>query len=76
MKIRVVGSGCATCKRLHEQVQRIVEENGIDAEVDYSTDVNELIEAGVMGSPGLFIDGQVVHVGSIDDERLFKLLEA
>lgn len=76
MNIRVVGSGCATCERLHKQVLRIVEANGIDAQVEYSTDVNELIGAGVMGSPGLFIDGHVAHVGSIDDEGLIELLEA
>lgn len=74
--IRVVGSGCPTCKRLHEMVQKAVAENKIDAAVEYSADFNELVEAGAMGSPGLFKNGKLIKVGMPKDEQeLLKLLQ-
>ena len=72
--IRVVGSGCPTCKRLHEMAQTMVQEQKIDAIVEYSTDINELIEAGAMGSPGLFKNGKLIKVGMPEKEELKKLL--
>ncbi len=73
MKIKVIGSGCPTCTKLHEMVLKLKEEKKIDAEVEYSKDVSELIELGVMGSPALVIDGKVANVGMPDNEE--KLLE-
>lgn len=56
MKIRVVGSGCPTCKRLYKTVQQVVKDLGVDAEVEYSTNVQEIVEMGLMQSPILIID--------------------
>lgn len=63
MKIKVIGSGCPTCTKLHEMVLKLKEEKKIDAEVEYSKDISELVELGVMGSPALVIDGEVANVG-------------
>ncbi len=72
--IRVVGSGCPTCKRLYEMVKLLVEKESIDATVEYSTDFNELVEAGAMGSPGLFKNGELIKVGMPDENELKKLI--
>jgi protein-disulfide isomerase len=48
----------------------------IKAEVEYSQDINELIELGVMGSPALVVNGKVVKVGMVKDEKeLLKILK-
>ncbi len=73
MKIKVIGSGCPTCIRLHELVVKLKKEGKIKADVQYSKDINELIELGVMGSPALVIDGKVANVGMPESEE--KLLE-
>jgi small redox-active disulfide protein 2 len=74
--IRVVGSGCPTCKQLHEMVKQAVAEQQIDAEVEYSTDFIELVEAGAMGSPGLFKNGTLVKVGMPKDkEELLRIIK-
>ncbi len=73
MKIKVIGSGCPTCTKLHQWVVKLKDEGNINAEVEYSKDINELIELGVMGSPALVIDGKVVNVGMPENEE--KLLE-
>jgi len=72
MKIKVIGSGCPTCIKLHQWVVKLKEEGKINAEVEYSKDINELIELGVMGSPALVIDGEVANVGMPENEE--KLL--
>jgi len=72
MKIKVIGSGCPTCHKLHEMVLSLKKAGKIKAEVEYSKDINELIELGVMGSPALVIDGKVANVGMPENEE--KLL--
>jgi len=64
MKISVLGSGCATCKKLHETVIEVVKNEGIKADVEYSTDVTRIVELGLMHSPVLVIDGVPVELRS------------
>lgn len=64
MKIQVLGSGCPTCKNLYELTQTAVKELGIDAEIEYITDITKIIELGVMQSPVLTIDGKIAMLGS------------
>ena len=64
MKIQVLGSGCATCKKLYEITQRAVV--GLDASVEYITGeegIQKIVELGAMGSPVLSVDGKIAMVG-------------
>ena len=64
MKIQVLGSGCATCKKLYEITQKAV--IGLDANVEYITGpegVQLIMELGAMGSPVLSVDGKIAMVG-------------
>lgn len=63
MKIQVLGSGCATCKKLYELTQEAVSELKLTADVEYITDVERIIALGVMQSPVLAVDGRVVLAG-------------
>jgi small redox-active disulfide protein 2 len=74
MKIKVLGSGCATCKALYEKIKKLAAEGKINATVEYSSDINDLINEGVMGSPAILIDGKVVKVGNPSEAELFKIL--
>jgi small redox-active disulfide protein 2 len=73
MKIKIIGSGCPTCHKLHEMVLSLKKEGKIKADVEYSKDINELIELGVIGSPALLVNGKVANVGMPENE--IKLLE-
>jgi len=64
MKIQVLGSGCPTCKNLYELTKTAVAELGIEAEVEYITDISKIIEMGIMQSPVLVIDGKLAMTGS------------
>lgn len=70
--IQVFGSGCPSCKRLFERAQEAVRELGLDTEVEYVTDLQRLIELGVMQSPVLAIDNEPVIVGYIPDPEEIK----
>jgi small redox-active disulfide protein 2 len=75
MKIQILGSGCATCKKLHEMVEIIVKENGGKDIVEYLTGdagTDKIIELGVMGSPVLLVDGKVAMVGFVPDKNKIK----
>lgn len=70
MKISVLGTGCATCKRLNETVKWVVENNHINATVEYSDDVTRIVELGLMRSPVLVIDGKVVDLKSDSEKEI------
>ena len=75
MKIEVVGSGCATCKKLFEIVQKAVSELKMDVKVEYVTDIQKIVAMGLMQSPVLLVDDKPVLVGfSSDIEKIKKLI--
>lgn len=76
MKIQVLGSGCATCKKLFEIVQKAVSELKMNVQVEYITDVQKIIAMGLMQSPVLVINESPVLVGfSSDIEEIKKLIQ-
>jgi small redox-active disulfide protein 2 len=76
MQIQVLGSGCSTCKHLYELTKKAVAELGIEAEVEYITDISKIIEMGVMSSPVLAVNGKPVMVGfSADIDKIKELIK-
>lgn len=75
--IQILGSGCPTCAQLHELVKQITSKLNIQVKIEYITDINKLIESGIMGSPALVINGKPVLVGGYNsdlvEEELKKL---
>lgn len=65
MNIKVIGTGCDKCDKLYENVMRAVEETGVDATVEKVEDLMEIVKLGVMTSPALMFDGEMISVGKI-----------
>lgn len=65
MKIEILGTGCAKCKRLHQLVEKVVAEAGVDAEITKVERLEEIVKYGVAFTPGLVIDGIVKAAGGI-----------
>ena len=63
MKIEILGTGCAKCKTLYENVQKALEESGKSAEVVKVEDIPSIMKYGVMSTPALVLDGQVLFSG-------------
>ncbi len=72
MKIQILGMGCTSCKKLYRQTQEAVKEMGIEAEVEYSDDMQKIVEMGLMTSPVLAIDGRPVISGFVPHKEEIK----
>jgi small redox-active disulfide protein 2 len=68
LTIKVLGSGCANCKRLEEMARKAVENMAIEAEITKVTDYGEIAEYDVMSTPGLVINEKVVMSGRVPAE--------
>jgi small redox-active disulfide protein 2 len=68
MKIQVLGTGCPKCKALAERVESVAADMGLDCEIVKVTDINEIMNFGVMMTPGLAVDGQVKSSGKLPSE--------
>lgn len=65
MKIEILGTGCAKCKTLYENVKMAVAESGKSAEVVKVEDIPSIMKYGVMSTPALVIDGAVKFTGKV-----------
>ena len=65
MKIKVLGSGCANCQTLEKRTSQAVNLLGLDADIEKVTDYTAIAAYGVMSTPALVIDEQVVLTGRV-----------
>lgn len=65
MKIQILGTGCTKCRQLEANVREAVAQKGSSAEIEKVSDINQIMEMGVMMTPALVIDGEVTSVGKV-----------
>ena len=74
--IKVLGSGCASCHALYENTKEAVQKMGLLIEVEYVTDMQKIMEYGVMSMPALVVNEKVVSMGKVlksaDIEKLLR----
>ncbi len=68
MNIKILGGGCANCKKLEAITRKVVEKNGIAAEFEHVTDYAEIMKWPILSTPGLVVDDQLVCAGRIPSE--------
>ncbi len=72
----ILGSGCAKCVKLAENTEAAAKELGLDYSVGKITDRNQIIDAGVMMTPALMIDGKIKSSGKVLTAEQIKALLA
>lgn len=65
MKIEILGTGCPKCKKTKENVEKVLKETGVEAEVVKVEDFETILNYGVMVTPALVIDGDVKLAGRV-----------
>ena len=72
IEIKVIGPGCANCKRLLEVTKQAVKEIGLETDVEYITDIQKMVEMGIMQTPALSVNGKVIFSGFVPDLKTIK----
>jgi len=63
--IKVLGSGCKNCETTARLIGLAAQQAGVDIELEKVTDIAEIMAFGVMSTPGVVVDGKVVHAGGL-----------
>ncbi len=72
MKVQVLGTGCAKCKKTEEHARQAIAELGLDADLVKVTDLNDILEFNVMMTPALAVDGEVKVSGRVPSVAVIK----
>lgn len=64
-QIKVLGTGCANCKTTLKLIEEVAAEKGAKVELEKVEDIQAIMGYGVISTPGVVIDGKVVHAGGV-----------
>ena len=67
--IKVLGSGCANCKTTLKLIEEVAQARGVAVKLEKVEDMAAILGYGVMSTPGVVIDGKVVHAGGVPDRK-------
>ena len=65
MDIKVLGSGCANCRATLALIEQVAREKGAAPSLTKVEDIKEIAGYGILSTPGVVIDGNVVHSGGV-----------
>ena len=68
-KIQVLGSGCANCQRTYQLIEEVARREGVAVEMEKVEDMADILAMGVMSTPGVAVDGKVVHSGGLPGQE-------
>jgi small redox-active disulfide protein 2 len=63
--VKILGTGCANCKNTYALVEEVARARGVEIELEKVEDLQKIMSHGVMSTPGVVIDGKVVHAGGV-----------
>lgn len=70
--IKVLGPGCANCKTTVRLIDEVAKEFGAEIQLEKVEEIKEIISYGILSTPGVVIDGEVVHSGGIPSKDKIK----
>ncbi len=67
--IKVLGSGCANCRATYARIEKVAQEKGVEINLEKVEDMAQIMSYGIMSTPGVVVDGKVVHAGGVPDKK-------
>ncbi len=66
-KIQILGSGCANCATVYRMIEEAARDMKVEVELEKVEDMAEIMRHGVMSTPGVIVDGTLVHAGGLPE---------
>lgn len=63
--VKVLGTGCAKCRTTAQLLETVARESGVDIQLEKVEEPQDILRYGVLSTPGVVVDGQVVHAGGV-----------
>lgn len=67
--VKVLGVGCANCRSTVKLVETVAHDRGVDIQLEKVEEMQAIMSYGIMSTPGVVIDGQVVHAGGVPSRQ-------
>jgi small redox-active disulfide protein 2 len=67
--IKVLGTGCANCKTTLKLIEDAAKAKGVTIQLEKVDQIQDIMSYGVMSTPGVVVDGKVVHAGGVPDKK-------
>ncbi len=71
-QVKVLGSGCKNCETTARLIEIAARQAGVEIELEKVTDIAEIMGYGVMSTPGVVVDGRLVHAGGLPGPDLIR----
>lgn len=68
-EVKVLGTGCRNCQATVDLIEQVATDQGADIALEKVEDMGGIMSYGVMSTPGVVIDGEVVHAGGVPDRK-------
>lgn len=65
MKVKVLGTGCANCKRTIALIDEVAKSKGLSIELEKVEDIRDIMSYNILSTPGVVVNDKVVHAGGI-----------
>jgi small redox-active disulfide protein 2 len=67
--VKVLGTGCRNCQTTYELIKTAAAAKGVEVQLEKVEDMAVILGYGIMSTPGVVIDGKVVHAGGVPDRK-------
>lgn len=71
-EIKVLGTGCANCNNTYQQIEKTAQQLGLTIEIEKVEDIAEIAKFGVMTTPTVVVNGQIVHSGGVPSAKMVE----
>jgi len=67
--VKVLGTGCRNCKNTQQLIEEVAKAQGVEIQIEKVEQIADIMRWGIMATPGVVIDGQVVHSGGVPSRK-------